>query len=113
MGNVYRFDRAQNDLTSKESPVPAAQAFFVSAGLSLLFIIVYGTSNWLASRRPDVPTFFFKWELSLPFIPLFVVPYLSIDLFFVAAPFICRGSRELRTFSLRIATAIVVAGLCF
>ena len=42
-----------------------------------------------------------------------IVPYLSIDLFFVAAPFLCRSERELATFSKRIVAAIVVAGICF
>ncbi len=42
-----------------------------------------------------------------------IVPYLSIDLFFVAAPFLCRIERELAMFSKRIVAAIVVAGICF
>ncbi len=42
-----------------------------------------------------------------------IVPYMSIDLFFVAAPFLCRSERELATFSKRIVAAIVIAGICF
>ncbi len=42
-----------------------------------------------------------------------IVPYLSIDLFFVTAPFLCRSQRELSAFAKRIAAAIVVAGTCF
>ncbi len=42
-----------------------------------------------------------------------IVPYMSIDLFFVAAPFLCRSDRELAAFSKRIVAAIVVAGICF
>ncbi len=38
---------------------------------------------------------------------------MSIDLFFVAAPFFCRSNQELATFARRIAAAIVVAGICF
>jgi protein-tyrosine phosphatase len=38
---------------------------------------------------------------------------MSIDLFFVVAPFLCRTDRELRTFAKRIAAAIIVAGMCF
>jgi len=113
MGNVHCFDRAQNGLTMKESPVRPVAALSVSAGLSLLFIVVYGTTNWLASLRPDVPVFFFNWERSIPFVPFFILPYLSIDLFFVAAPFICRSIGELRTLALRVVAAIAVAGLCF
>jgi protein-tyrosine phosphatase len=38
---------------------------------------------------------------------------MSIDLFFVAAPFLCRSNRELATLVKRMATALIVAGVCF
>src|SRR5262249_19353720 len=38
---------------------------------------------------------------------------MSIDLFFVVAPFLCRTDRELSVLAKRIAAAIVVAGTCF
>ena len=82
-------------------------------GLSLLFLIVYFGSNFLASRRHDVPSLFFPWEHAIPFMPWLVIPYMSIDLFFVAAPFLCRDDRELRTLSRRIAAAILIAGTIF
>jgi protein-tyrosine phosphatase len=42
-----------------------------------------------------------------------IIPYMSIDLFFVAAPFLCRSNRELATLVKRMATALIVAGVCF
>lgn len=93
--------------------VKRSKALAVSIGLSLLFLIVYGGCNWITARRTDVHTFFFTWESATPFVPFFVLPYMSIDLFFVAAPFLCRTDRELGTLSKRIATAIIVAGICF
>ncbi len=92
---------------------PTLQALAVSAGLSALFLIVYGGCNWITARRADVGTIFFEWERHLPFVPLLIAPYLSIDLFFVAAPFLCGTDRELRTFAKRIAAAILAAGVCF
>jgi protein-tyrosine phosphatase len=82
-------------------------------GLSVLFLIVYGWCNWLAAQRQDVGTLYFEWERFIPFVPLMIVPYMSIDLFFVAAPFLCRNERELATLSKRIVAAIVLAGICF
>ncbi len=82
-------------------------------GLSILFLVVYGSCNWISAQRHDVGTLYFEWERFIPFVPLMIVPYLSIDLFFVAAPFLCRSERELATFSKRILAAIVVAGICF
>src|SRR5204862_550823 len=45
--------------------------------------------------------------------PLFILPYLSIDLFFVVAAFLCRTDRELSILAKRIAASIIVAGTCF
>jgi protein-tyrosine phosphatase len=42
-----------------------------------------------------------------------ILPYMSIDLFFVAAPFLCRTDEELRIFSRRVTAAILIGGLCF
>ncbi len=90
-----------------------ARALAVSVGLSALFLIVYGFCNWFTSQRSDVGTIYFEWERLIPFVPLMIAPYMSIDLFFVAAPFLCRTRRELSTFTDRIAAAIITAGICF
>ena len=88
-------------------------AVAVSAGLSALFLMVYGSCNLITARRSDVGTICFHWERHLPFIPLMIAPYLSLDLFFIAAPFLCQSRRELTTLTKRIATTIIVAGICF
>lgn len=81
--------------------------------LSLLFMIVYGSCNRLTAVRSDVGTFYFEWEKQIPFIPIFIIPYMSIDLFFVLAPFLCRTERELKTLSNRITAGVLIAGACF
>jgi protein-tyrosine phosphatase len=89
------------------------KAFGVSAGLSIFFLIVYGGCNWIASRRSDVGVFYFQWERTIPFVPFLVLPYMSIDLFFIAAPFLCRTDRDLSIFAKRVMAAILIAGTCF
>ncbi len=84
-----------------------------SIGLSVLFLIIYGWCNWFTAQRTNVPTLFFEWERAIPFVPLMIAPYMSIDLFFVAAPFLCGSRRELATFVKRMAIALLVAGLFF
>ena len=91
----------------------AVKALRTSALLSLLFLLVYGVTNWVTSLRTDVATLYFPWERHIPFVPWMIVPYMSIDLFFIAAPFLCKSDEELRTLSKRIVLAILVAGLCF
>ncbi len=88
-------------------------AALTSALLSVLFLVVYGLTNWVTAQRGDVGTWHAEWERHIPFVPLMILPYMSIDLFFVAAPFLCRDRRELRVFAERIAMAIIVAGACF
>lgn len=84
-----------------------------AASLSLLFFVVYGGCNWIAAHRGDVGTWYYSWERFIPFVPLMIVPYMSIDLLFVAAPFICSSRDELQILARRIAFAILIAGMFF
>lgn len=93
--------------------VKRSKALVVSAGLSILFLVIYSSCNWITSRRANVGTFYFEWERKIPFVSFFILPYMSIDLFFIVAPFLCRTDRELSLFTKRIAAAIIVAGICF
>jgi len=79
--------------------VSRLKAFTVSAGLSVLFLVVYSGCNWITGQRGQVASFYFQWERAIPFVPLMILPYMSIDLFFIAAPFLCRTDEELRIFS--------------
>jgi len=92
---------------------PWAEAILFSAALSLMFVFVYGGCNALASRREDLGSSFFAWELRIPFVPALIVPYMSIDLFFVASFLLCADRIELRAHARRIAVAILIAGLAF
>ena len=91
----------------------AWKAAATSAGLSALFVGVYGFCNVITSLRPHVGSLYFAWERAIPFVPALILPYLSIDLFFIAAPFLARSDRERSTFARRIVAAILIAGVCF
>jgi len=106
MGNLYRLSGTPS------WRVRLAQAK-TAALLSVLFIVVYGGSNWITSQRVDVDLWFFEWERQIPFVPLMILPYVSIDLFFVAAPFLCWDDRERRTFARRVTVAILLTGVFF
>lgn len=84
-----------------------------AALLSALFMVVYNGCNYITSLRADVGTWFYDWERYIPFVPIFIVPYMSIDLFFTGAPFLCRDDEERRIFARRTALAIILGGLCF
>jgi hypothetical protein len=89
------------------------KALAVSAGLSVLFLVVYSGCNWITGQRDQIGSFYFQWERGIPFVPFMILPYMSIDIFFIAAPFLCRTDEELRIFSRRVIAAILIAGLCF
>src|SRR5881396_2512541 len=89
------------------------KALTVSAGLSVLFLVVYSGCNWITGQRGQIGSFYFQWERAIPFVPFMILPYMSIDLFFIAAPFFCHTDEELRIFSRRVVAAILIAGLCF
>ncbi len=105
--------KPQNNSIERRSARSTAKAFAASVGLSILFLIVYGGCIWITSRRGHVGSLYFEWERRIPFVPFFILPYMSIDLFFIAAPFLCRSDRELETFSKRVTLAILIAGVCF
>lgn len=83
-----------------------------SAVLSLLFLVLYSACNHLTARRSDVGELYFEWERFIPFVPLMIIPYMSIDLFFVAAPFLC-DDKTRGILAKRITFAIISACACF
>ena len=89
------------------------RAALTAAALSVLFLVVYSGCNMLTSLRSDVGTIAFAWERHTPFVPLMIAPYMSIDLFFVLAPFLCTSDGERRRLAGRVVMAILVAGLFF
>lgn len=92
------------------------RAATTSVLLSLLFVIVYGSTNWLTAQRPEnhVGTWHFAWEPAvIPYVAILIVPYMSLDLFFFGAPFLCRDERELRVFAQRVVFSILVAAAFF
>jgi protein-tyrosine phosphatase len=102
-----------NSTIERRNARSTVKAFAVSTGLSILFLIVYTGCNWITGRRGHVGSFYFQWERAIPFVPFMILPYMSIDLFFIAASFLCRTDEEIRIFSRRVVAAILIAGLCF
>jgi membrane-associated phospholipid phosphatase len=87
-------------------------ALRTSLWLAALFLFVYGGSNLLAARHAGVGSYYFAWERHIPFVPLMLLPYMSIDLFFLAAPFVC-DARGRAVLARRVVAAILVSGAFF
>src|SRR5688500_6030785 len=89
------------------------RAAWVSAVTSLSFVVIYNACNWITKFRPDVGRAAFGWETMIPVVPWMIVPYWSLDAFFVVAPFLCRDGCGLRLLGLRLVLSNVLCGLCF
>lgn len=96
----------ENDLTGTR---PLSAAFLWLLFLGPFFFLMYGTSNWLTSLRPEVGSYYFEWEQHIPFVPFMIIPYMSTDVMFAGALFLCRTRGELRTLAFRFILAICVS----
>lgn len=85
----------------------------MAAGLGLWFLLVYNGCNHLAAQRPQVGSLYFEWERHYPFVPELIVPYWSMDLFFMLAPFLCATRFLLWQHTRRVFTGIAMAGVFF
>jgi membrane-associated phospholipid phosphatase len=77
------------------------------------FYLTYGSANWLASLRTNVPSIVFAWEHSIPFLDWTIIPYWSINAFYGLSPFVCATKAELDTHGRRLLTAQIAAVICF
>jgi membrane-associated phospholipid phosphatase len=89
------------------------RALFMGTGAAIIFFNVYSVLNLITSHRGDVGMAYFEWERFIPLIPLMIIPYMTIDILFLSAPFLCRSRRELSVFAKRILMASAVGAACF
>jgi membrane-associated phospholipid phosphatase len=90
-----------------------AQALFLALLVTAWWVLVYHGTNWLTERRVDRVRVHLDAELAMPFVPPFVLAYLSMELVFLAAPFILRTRRELEALALTLVVATAAAGVSF
>lgn len=83
------------------------------AFLAPLFLLTYGGANALAVRRHAIPSIVFAWERHIPFVPWTIVPYWSLDVFYVLSVFVCATRAELDAHGRRLVTAQLLAVACF
>lgn len=86
---------------------PWVAAVRTVAVTSLLFVVVYNVCNQLTRIRPDVGVWAFAWERNWPLVPAMIVPYWSIDLLFVLAPFLGADREEIAVHRRRIVFVIL------
>lgn len=99
--------------STQHEPVGLRLASAMVLLLGGLFFSVYLSCNHLTSLRTGVGSFYFAWERHLPVVPWMILPYWSMDLFFVIAIFACRNRAQLWRHSQRVCLAIVLSAAGF
>jgi hypothetical protein len=86
-----------------------------------IFLSVFGLGMYVATNRivewrshhVPVRSIYFSWERSIPFVPLMVIPYWSLDLFYFFGPLLCRSCGLLRAHAKRMIVAFIVSCAIF
>jgi membrane-associated phospholipid phosphatase len=75
--------------------------------------VTYALASFVTSLRTDVPSIVFAWERRIPFLAWSIVPYWSIDVFYVLSVFVCKTRAELDVLVRRLVTAQIIGVACF
>ncbi len=118
MSQAVPADDALIKTNDGSSGVLWTDAAVVAAATSVLFLVLYTGTAMITEMRavanPDsIGTWYYAWERFIPFVPILIIPYMSIDAFFVLAPFTCRDRAELAILGKRLAAVVVIAAICF
>ncbi|WP_020559322.1 phosphatase PAP2 family protein [Thiofilum flexile] len=81
--------------------------------LGITFFLLYGAANHYAALTAPHPAIYMEWEHNIPFIALFIIPYMASDLMFILAFSLKQSRLELRILAARVLFIIVVSVLCF
>ncbi len=77
------------------------------------FFILYGAANQYAQLSAPHPILFMDWETDIPFVPMFIVPYMSSDILFCIAFLLPYTRFELRVLAARVLLIILSSVLLF
>jgi hypothetical protein len=59
---------------------PFKKSLLTSLSLSALFLLTYSLTNHLTTLRTHIPSLPFPFEQKIPFLPLLIIPYMSLVL---------------------------------
>lgn len=80
--------------------------------LTILFVVVFGGADWITRHHSVRIHAFWAFELSIPLVPWMVVPYMTMYVVFLLAPFLL-PKRELNRLGFALAQVILVSGVVF
>jgi hypothetical protein len=100
------------DAAPDARPLFKERALWVAV-MGLFFFLAYGGANEIAALGAPHPALYMGWERAIPFVPAFILPYMSSDLLFVVA-FMAAADRDaLQRLGLRCGLAIALSATVF
>lgn len=103
----YDFDPAL------DAPATRKERWVWMVFLGILFFLLYGAANQYAHLTAPHPSWFMAWEQQIPFIPWFIVPYMSSDILFCIAFLLPQTRGELRLLAARVTLIILISVAIF
>ncbi len=61
--------------------------------ISIFFVILYKGAEFYTYTVDNVPSYFMEWERSIPFLPIFMLPYMTSAPFFLVTLFIVKNEK--------------------
>jgi protein-tyrosine phosphatase len=104
---MYAFDAAA------DAQATLKERFVWMIFMGALFFLLYGSANQYALLTAPHISLFMGWEMDLPFIPAFIVPYMSSDILFCMAFLLPYTRLELRVLAARVLFIIVTSVILF
>ena len=81
--------------------------------ISIFFVIFYKGAEFYTYTVDNVPSYFMDWEKNIPFLPIFMFPYMTSQFFFLATIFLEKNESNLKLLIKRAAFLIAVSTALF
>jgi len=104
---MYKFDYTLEAVSAKK------ERYVWLVFMGIVFFVLYGFANELADLTSPHPSYFMEWEKSIPFVEVFIVPYMSSDLMFIVAFLLPYTRIELRILAARVLFIVTISSLIF
>ena len=81
--------------------------------ISIFFVIFYKGAEFYTYTVDNVPSYFMEWERNIPFLPVFMLPYMTSAPYFLATIFLEKNENSLKLLMKRAIFLTVVSTFIF